>query len=236
MTTSITHQQPNNVAIIKSKHTEPKTKKKHWKCCRVMNISRLDIAYRRLLLTKYFTKGWGEPKNLISIMEFRKIMSNRDTCYRLVDKNHQINILKKKTSKDCNIYDGSFTCPLVQYFPELIPQKVRTCYFQLIVPKNWNDDFHPVVMHFAGTGDHYFWKRRNLMAKHLLKRGIASIIIENPFYGLRKPESQVRSCLHYVSDIFVMGGCLILESIALNHWLENNGFGPLGLTGNQTQP
>jgi hypothetical protein len=34
-----------------------------------------------------------------------------------------------------------------------------------------------------------------------------------------------------VSDIIVMGGCLILESLVLFHWCENNGLGPLGVTG-----
>lgn len=40
-----------------------------------------------------------------------------------------------------------------------------------------------------------------------------------------------RSNLHNVSDIFVMGGCLILECLVLLHWCERNGFGPLGVTG-----
>lgn len=40
-----------------------------------------------------------------------------------------------------------------------------------------------------------------------------------------------RSSLHNVSDLFVMGGALILESLALLHWCQRQGFGPLGLTG-----
>ena len=69
------------------------------------------------------------------------------------------------------------------------------------------------------------------MAKPLLQAGIGSIILENPYYGHRKPKDQLRSSLHFVSDIFVMGGCLILESIALLNWLERMGFGPLGVSG-----
>lgn len=69
------------------------------------------------------------------------------------------------------------------------------------------------------------------MAKPLLKKGIGSIILENPYYGLRKPKGQVYSSLSYVSDIFVMGGCLILECIVLLHMCEDLGFGPLGVTG-----
>lgn len=34
-----------------------------------------------------------------------------------------------------------------------------------------------------------------------------------------------------MSDIFVMGGCLMLESIVLFNWCEQQGFGPLGVTG-----
>lgn len=40
-----------------------------------------------------------------------------------------------------------------------------------------------------------------------------------------------RSSLHNVSDLFVMGGALVLESLALFHWCERNGYGPLGITG-----
>lgn len=71
-----------------------------------------------------------------------------------------------------------------------------------------------------------------LMARPLLKEaGIGSILLENPFYGSRKPKYQTRSSLHNVSDIFVMGGCLILESLALFHWCEREGYGPLGISG-----
>ncbi|GIY13676.1 hypothetical protein CDAR_199971 [Caerostris darwini] len=50
-------------------------------------------------------------------------------------------------------------------------------------------------------------------------------------HGSRKPKTQKRSSLHNVSDIFVMGGCLILESLALFHWCEKEGLGPLGISG-----
>ena len=78
----------------------------------------------------------------------------------------------------------------------------------------------------------FFFRRKQFMAKPLLRdHGIASIILENPFYGCRKPKDQHRSSLRNVSDIFIMGGCLILESIALFNWSEKLGFGPIGITG-----
>lgn len=69
------------------------------------------------------------------------------------------------------------------------------------------------------------------MVKPLLKKGIGSIILENPYYGLRKPKHQFYSGLLYVSDVFVMGGCLILECMVLLNMAERLGFGPLGVTG-----
>lgn len=71
-----------------------------------------------------------------------------------------------------------------------------------------------------------------MIAKPLLKESnLGAIILENPFYGMRKPKDQKASALHNVSDIFVMGGCLVLESLVLLNWCERNGYGPLGITG-----
>ena len=61
----------------------------------------------------------------------------------------------------------------------------------------------------------------------LREREVASIILENPFYGLRKPKEQFRSCLQQVSDLFVMGAALILESLVLFHFCEREGFNPI---------
>lgn len=57
------------------------------------------------------------------------------------------------------------------------------------------------------------------------------MLLENPFYGSRKPPGQIRSQLHHVSDLFVMGLALIFECLVLLEWLEGEGLGPVGLTG-----
>lgn len=70
------------------------------------------------------------------------------------------------------------------------------------------------------------------MAKPLAnEHGIASVLLENPFYGVRKPKNQLRSSLLHVVDLFVMGAALILESVVLLNWCERQGYGPLGITG-----
>ncbi|XP_071520706.1 protein ABHD18 isoform X2 [Panulirus ornatus] len=195
-------------------------------------VSRVDQIYRSILLTKFFVRGWGKPENLRRIFAFRKILSNRETCQQLVDKNHQVTINKEVDNGDHLLLEAEFVSPFVDHLPGLLPKESEKATFQLIFPKVWRTRLKPTCLHLAGTGDHGFWRRKMLMAKPLLdESGIASVILENPFYGSRKPKDQLRSSLHNVSDLFVMGGCLVLESMAIFHWCERMGFGPLGITG-----
>jgi hypothetical protein len=54
------------------------------------------------------------------------------------------------------------------------------------------------------------------MARPLLeKHNIASVLIENPFYGPRKPPDQFRSSLRRVVDMFSLGAALVFEASAL---------------------
>ncbi|RZF38662.1 hypothetical protein LSTR_LSTR003468 [Laodelphax striatellus] len=198
-----------------------------------MPVNRLDQIYRTILNSKYFIKGWGEPENLKRLFQFRKVMSNRETCYKLVPEGYPVTIDKEEEHSDCRIVEGHFTSPFINHLPGLLPPEAETAYFQAILPTKWNSNhYKPACIHLAGTGDHHFWRRRMFLAKPLLKEaGIGAILLENPFYGTRKPKDQVASVLHNVSDIFVMGGCLMMESLVLLHWSEKLGFGPLGVTG-----
>uniref|UniRef100_S4RCR1 Abhydrolase domain containing 18 n=1 Tax=Petromyzon marinus TaxID=7757 RepID=S4RCR1_PETMA len=195
-------------------------------------MSRLDMLYRRLLLTKLFTHGWGRPEDLKRIFEFRKMIGNRERCQHLVPHDYPIHVDKVYEQSDVRIMEGHFTSPLQHYLPGIMPPEIVTARFQFILPLKWKTDNRPVCIHLAGTGDHYFWRRRALMARPMIKEaGISSLLLENPYYILRKPKAQVRSSLRNVSDLFVMGGALILESAALLHWLEREGYGPLAMTG-----
>ncbi|XP_073948306.1 protein ABHD18 isoform X2 [Choristoneura fumiferana] len=198
-----------------------------------MSASRLDAVYRSILITKFFTKGWGKPENLRRLFEFRKVVSNRDECFKLIERDYPVTITKEQKLSDCTLLEGYFMSPLERYLPGIVPEVAQNAHFQVLLPLHWPEKgVKPMCLHLAGTGDHFFWRRRNLMVKPLIKEaGIGGIILENPFYGLRKPSDQVRSSLHNVSDIFVMGGCLILEALVLFHWCERHGLGPLGVTG-----
>ncbi|VVC88806.1 unnamed protein product [Leptidea sinapis] len=164
-----------------------------------MSASKLDAVYRSILLTKFFTKGWGKPENLRRLFEFRKVVSNRDECFKLVERDYPVTITKR-------------------YLPGIVPEIARKSHFQMLLPLHWPEpNSKPVCLHLAGTGDHYFWRRRNLMVKPLLKEaGIGGIILENPFYGLRKPTDQINGLGPLGVTGLSMGGHM--ASLAATNW------------------
>ncbi|XP_781317.4 protein ABHD18 [Strongylocentrotus purpuratus] len=194
--------------------------------------SAFDRIFRSLLLSKFFTRGWGNPATIKRQFDFLRVLADRSSCQRLVNEHYPVNIDSDVEKGDVRIVDGNFRSPFDRYLPDIMPKEVKTARFQLIVPTQWRTEKKPVCIHMAGTGDHFFWRRRTFLARPLIKEyGIGSLLIENPFYGYRKPKEQLRSSLRHVNDLFVMGGGLILEGLVMLHWCEKQGFGPLGLTG-----
>ncbi|KRZ40450.1 Uncharacterized protein T4C_9551 [Trichinella pseudospiralis] len=159
------------------------------------STSFLDYIYRSVPIHKMFADGWGNSTDLIKLIKFRREMVKRDAVVLLND-------------------HGEFETPVVKLLPELVPLPVRYAQFEMILPKERQANSCPLCIHMAGTGDHGFWRRRNLLALPLAQQmGIG------------------RSCLRYVTDLFVMGACLIFESAVLLNWLIKRGNWPLGLTG-----
>ncbi|XP_044741606.1 protein ABHD18 [Chrysoperla carnea] len=201
-----------------------------------MMKSKIDFIYRSLLITRIFVKGWGPPKVIKTLFNLRKHFAIRKNIEDFVKEKTSVKITDIFQCKDYQLMRGEFVTPLCEPSKNtvfLVPPAARVARFEIILPNEWKDSNHkPVCIHLAGTGDHFYWRRRRFMAKPLIRdAGIGAIILENPFYGSRKPKDQVRSNIHYVSDIFVMGACLILECFVLLKWCEKQGFGPLGITG-----
>lgn len=40
------------------------------------------------------------------------------------------------------------------YMPNLVRDEVQNSYFQMILPLKWQNEYKPVCIHLAGTGDH----------------------------------------------------------------------------------
>jgi hypothetical protein len=86
-----------------------------------------------------------------------------------------------------------------------------------------------MCIHLAATGDEGFLRRESF-ARRLLAAGIGSIVLENPFYGSRRPRGQYGPVLRTVLDQFAMSTAMVDEARALLGWLRRAGYVP-GVTG-----
>ncbi|PWA32462.1 hypothetical protein CCH79_00016644, partial [Gambusia affinis] len=210
-----------------------------------MGISRLDVFYRRLLLTKLFIGGWGKPEDLKRIFEFRKIIGDREKCKTLVPVDYPVYINKTEELTDCHIHDGFFVSPLEHLVPGILPQeavKARYPTWQSVYCTKEVAEEQTIFLaasdldgqaHDQGGRNGFSASGKSVLYplyvfEHMPKQAMCPIHKSN---GYRKPKDQLRSCLKNVSDLFVMGGALILESTVLLHWLEREGYWPLGMTG-----
>uniref|UniRef100_A0A0K0ELK2 AB hydrolase-1 domain-containing protein n=1 Tax=Strongyloides stercoralis TaxID=6248 RepID=A0A0K0ELK2_STRER len=116
-------------------------------------------------------------------------------------------ITKESTTNNVIEIDGEFESPLAKHMPEILPKEAHKSYWKGFFPKN----SRKVVIHLASTGDHSYFRRKVGFVNDLLDKNIASILVENPFYGRRKPKNQFRSSLLNVTDLFVLGAALMTE-------------------------
>ena len=185
-------------------------------------------------MSKFFQHGWGDLETYRKLAELQQLVWNKQKMREIYKflQNVDIKLSDGKKLNSCmTVFKGEFKSPLASLAPKMLPTESQTAHFQLVLPNKW-DKQKPLCIHLAGTGDHFFWRRRHFMAAPLAKDyNIASIILENPFYGYRKPKNQMRSAVNNVSDIFVMGAALMLECVSLLFWCQRNGYGPLGITG-----
>lgn len=82
-----------------------------------MSTSRLDVVYRSLLLTRFFTQGWGKPEHMKAIFGLRRRVADREIALTFVDPNHEICIDKEVKHKTHRVLEGRFKTPVVDLLP-----------------------------------------------------------------------------------------------------------------------
>ncbi|GMH45352.1 hypothetical protein BSKO_13309 [Bryopsis sp. KO-2023] len=173
----------------------------------------------------FFSGGWGE----INV----DWLTERSQTVKWPPPEIKVNwkCIEKGTSQGAkySILEGKFDSPCSSAVFGMLPQESRVGRVRLLAPEKPTETM-ACVLHLPGTGDHGF-RRRLRLGYPLLKHGIASLILEGPFYGARRPDFQRGSKLRRVSDLFTLGRATIEESLSLLHWAEGKGFKPLGVSG-----
>jgi hypothetical protein len=85
-----------------------------------------------------------------------------------------------------------------------------------------------VILHAAWNDEDY--RTRGRFARDLLAHGIASILLQHPFYGDRRSQSTLEIPVPFVSDFCLMGRGGVLEGRALATSLRDEGY-TLGVSG-----
>ncbi|CAF1369476.1 unnamed protein product [Rotaria sordida] len=88
-----------------------------------------------------------------------------------------------------------------------VPPQVAIAHFQLVLPRDhrFGVDTISIGICFTGTDDHGFSRRRLLTTVPLINQyRIGSILLANPYYGLRKPPDQSRSSLFWPDPLSLL--------------------------------
>ncbi|KAI7836520.1 hypothetical protein COHA_009621 [Chlorella ohadii] len=127
------------------------------------------------------------------------------------------------------VFKASFRTPCQGRVYDALPPESRTAHAMLIMPDKPAEGA-PCVVHLAATGDHGYTRRTHL-GLPLVQQGIATLALESPYYGERKPHYQQGAKLLHVSDLLLLGRATIEESLLLLYWLGQAGHERLGMCG-----
>lgn len=119
--------------------------------------------------------------------------------------------------------EGSFESPEPR-----LPPVARRARVRMLRPAGGEP--RAACLHLASSGDEGFGMRLRFAAP-LLQQGIAALVLENPYYGERRPTGQPGPALRTVSDMVLMATAAVRESRSLLAWLEGRGQRRLGVCG-----
>ncbi|KAK9725726.1 hypothetical protein RND81_05G164800 [Saponaria officinalis] len=187
------------------------------------------LLHRTKISPPFFSKGWGGNK--LDLLE--KLI--KQVFPEIEGQKWPPKLIKPmwKTvweTKSACLREGVFTTTCDEQFLSALPHECHIARVAFLTPKFYSPHQMACVVHLAGTGDHTF-ERRLRLGGPLLKENIATMVLESPFYGKRRPLLQRGSKLLCVSDLLLLGKATIDEAQSLLHWLDEEGFGKLGVCG-----
>ncbi len=164
----------------------------------------------------FFSGGWGDTE----VLKLSLVQRERPEPIEPV-------LIEVEDGPNCTFETFEFLSP---YHDKGLPEESQKGHFLKVLPRGWDHNL-PICLHLPATGDEGFNNRRDLLAIPLLQKGIASVILESPLYGIRKPPYQEATYIRTVSDLWIMGLSVVAESRAILHWLQASGFQRVGVSG-----
>jgi Alpha/beta hydrolase domain containing 18 len=205
---------PATLTTLRRRHPEAGVTLRRF---RPIQVERFGVRWLDLLHARYhnddlfFSDGWGDPETLALPLVQKLAPAPADASK--VEPGDSVRVLR---------FESPWSVKL--------PQASKIAEALVVLPDEWNYQT-PVCIQLAATGDEGFSERKRVVATPLRELGIGSVILENPFYGCRRPTDQNKTYLRTVSDLWIMGLAIVAEARALLGWLRGQGFQNLGVCG-----
>lgn len=110
-----------------------------------------------------------------------------------------------------------------------LPAACQEARFQLLLPRDAGPR-PPVCIFLAASGDEGFGLRR-FLARELARHGVGALLLENPYYGSRRPPGQRGPAVRTVVELLLMFRATAVEATALMGWLLASGHPKVGISG-----
>jgi hypothetical protein len=165
---------------------------------------------------RFFLDGWGD-RALCEAMDPEALSRRRVPRVR-------VTLGPARRAYGGLLREGAFESPEAR-----LPECARTARIRLLLPGSTGgrsdaaeggSAVRGVAVHLAASGDQGFAVRLRFAAP-LLERGIGALVLENAFYGARRPANQPHHAVRSVSDLHLMGSATFQEGRALLRWLRD---------------
>lgn len=168
---------------------------------------------------RIFADGWGQQEVLRRVREDEAPFAARP----------RLDIQWKNARE----VDGLFQRAGTYLSPDattMMPPEVQTGHVLWLGPAGETQEDLPAWVVLAASGEEGFARRRQLMAP-LVRQGCGALLVENPYYGLRRPKGQRGAKIRTVADQFIMNASTIREGLGLLDGLRRAGHPKVGITG-----
>ncbi len=184
-----------------------------------MAESWLDSVFVKVMKRRpFFADGWGSEHGLRVVSA---LPSEREVLPSIAPSWGE-----PRRHGDLEWLEGRFPSPEAELLQ--LPLESREAVVRWVRPVG--GDRLPICLHTAATGEFGF-SRRMRLARPLASRGIASLLLENPYYGSRQPADQHGPSVRTVYDLLAMGRACVQEARGLLAWFHGQGHRLLGVSG-----
>jgi hypothetical protein len=163
---------------------------------------------------RVFQDGWGDRGRLD---ELRQAAGRLPPLVPL-----DLRWSNERRTGELRVRDAAYRSPV-----EGLADGTGTGHLRLILPPDGTDR---LCLLMASWNDHAFATRTGL-ATGLARLGIGSVLLENPYYGKRRPAGVAGPPIRTVVDFMTMGYAAVVEGRAALAALQSGAGGRLGVSG-----